>query len=75
MESNQEQFAFTAFERLFKERGLPQAIRSDKVCHLLHPMGYSISPGYLSGGCAWASVLNESSPAIHSKTAGMSACI
>src|SRR3970282_1942940 len=29
MESNQERFAFTAFERLFKERGLPQAIRSD----------------------------------------------
>src|ERR1700761_7400930 len=27
MESNQEQFAMTAFERLFKERGLPQAIR------------------------------------------------
>jgi transposase InsO family protein len=29
MGSNQEQFAFTAFERLFQERGLPQAIRSD----------------------------------------------
>lgn len=29
MRSNQEQFAFTAFECLFKERGLPQAIRSD----------------------------------------------
>src|ERR1700690_2187069 len=26
MESNQERFAMTAFERLFKERGLPQAI-------------------------------------------------
>jgi len=29
MESNQEQFAFTAFERLFKQCGLPQTIRSD----------------------------------------------
>ena len=29
MESNQEQPAFLAFERLFRERGLPQAIRSD----------------------------------------------
>ena len=29
MESNAEKTAFTAFERLFKERGLPQAIRSD----------------------------------------------
>jgi hypothetical protein len=26
MESDQEQFAFTAFERLFQDRGLPQAI-------------------------------------------------
>src|SRR6185312_4022520 len=29
MESVEEQGAFTAFERLFKERGPPQAIRSD----------------------------------------------
>ncbi len=29
MESNKEQPAFTAFERLFQERGLPLAIRSD----------------------------------------------
>src|SRR5260370_41326022 len=29
MESVKEQGAFTAFERLFQERGLPQAIRSD----------------------------------------------
>lgn len=29
MESNKEEFAFTAFERLFHERGLPKAIRSD----------------------------------------------
>jgi len=29
MESNKEEPAFTAFERLFRERGLPQSIRSD----------------------------------------------
>jgi transposase InsO family protein len=29
MESNREELAFRAFERLFKERGLPRAIRSD----------------------------------------------
>ena len=29
MDSNKEQWAITAFERLFKERGLPLAIRSD----------------------------------------------
>lgn len=29
LESNRQELAFRAFERLFKERGLPQAIRSD----------------------------------------------
>ena len=38
MESVKEQGAFTAFERLFQERGLPQAIRSDNGVPLLHPM-------------------------------------
>ncbi len=37
--SNQEQFAFTAFERLFKERGLPQAIRSDNGVPFASPNG------------------------------------
>ena len=39
MESNEEQFAFTAFERLFKERGLPQAIRSDNGVPFASPNG------------------------------------
>ena len=39
MQSNQEQFAFTAFERLFKERGLPQAIRSDNGVPFASPNG------------------------------------
>ena len=39
MESNQEQFAFTAFERLFKERGLPEAIRSDNGVPFASPNG------------------------------------
>lgn len=39
MESNQEQFAFTAFERLFKESGLPQAIRSDNGVPFASPNG------------------------------------
>jgi len=41
MESNQEQFAFTAFERLFKQRGLPQAIRSDNGVPFASPNGLS----------------------------------
>jgi transposase InsO family protein len=39
MESNQEQFAFTAFERLFKDRGLPLAIRSDNGVPFAFPNG------------------------------------
>lgn len=39
MESNKEQPAFTAFERLFRERGLPQAIRSDNGVPFASPNG------------------------------------
>ena len=39
MPSHQEQFALTAFERLFQERGLPQAIRSDNGVPFASPNG------------------------------------
>src|SRR6202047_757893 len=39
MESFKEQGVFTAFERLFKERGLPQAIRSDHGVPFASPNG------------------------------------
>ena len=39
MESNQEQSAFTAFEGLFQERGLPEAIRSDNGVPFASPNG------------------------------------
>src|SRR5512140_371989 len=39
MESNAEKTAFTAFERLFKERGLPLAIRSDNGVPFASPNG------------------------------------
>src|ERR1700693_453711 len=39
LESNREHFAFLAFERLFKERGLPQAIRSDNGVPFASPNG------------------------------------
>jgi transposase InsO family protein len=39
MESNAEKTAFTAFERLFKERGLPPAIRSDHGVPFASPNG------------------------------------
>ena len=50
LESNQERWAFTAFERLFKERGLPQAIRSDNSVPSLPPTDCLISPGSRCGG-------------------------
>jgi hypothetical protein len=39
MESNREQLALTAFERLFRERGLPLAIRSDNGVPFASPNG------------------------------------
>ncbi len=51
MESNQEKPAITAFERLFRERGLPQAIRSIIVFLSLLSMGSSASRSHPSGGC------------------------
>jgi len=39
MESNKEQPAFSAFERLFRERGLPLAIRSDNGVPFASPNG------------------------------------
>jgi transposase InsO family protein len=39
MESNAEMPAFTAFERLFKERGLPRAMRSDNGVPFASPNG------------------------------------
>src|SRR5262249_41705028 len=74
LESNQERLAFTAFERLFKERGLPQAIRSDNSVPSLPPTDCLISPGSRCGGCAWASPSNAFAPAIPNRMAGMSAC-
>ena len=52
MESNREQSAFTAFERLFKERGLPQAIRSIMAFPLPLPTDSSTFPSFPCGGCA-----------------------
>lgn len=39
MESNREELALRAFERLFRERGLPQAIRSDNGVPFASPNG------------------------------------
>jgi transposase InsO family protein len=39
LESNRQELAFRAFERLFRERGLPQAIRSDNGVPFASPPG------------------------------------
>jgi transposase InsO family protein len=39
LESNRQELAFRAFERLFKERGLPHAIRSDNGVPFASPHG------------------------------------
>ena len=55
MQSNAEKTAFTAFERLFKERGLPDAIRSDngvpirfaqRVVQSLQTLGLVVALGH-----------------------------
>ena len=75
MESNQEQPAFLAFERLFRERGLPQVIRSDNGVPFASPTGSSISPNYPCGGCAWGSASNAFARVIPNKMAATNACI
>jgi hypothetical protein len=74
MESNAEKPAFTAFERLFKERGLPRAIRSDNGVPFASPNGLF----NLSKLSVWwlrpASLSNASSLVIRSRMAGTSAC-
>jgi len=66
--------ALSAFERLFKERGLPRAIRSDNGVPFASPNGLfnlsKLSVWWLRLGVG----SSGSSPAIPNKTAGMSAC-
>jgi hypothetical protein len=73
-ESNQEQFAFTAFERLFKERGLPDAIRSDNGVPFASPNGLfnlsRFSVWWLRLGIS----IERINPVTRSRTAGTNAC-
>ena len=75
LESTREDPAFTAFERLFRERGLParHPLRQRRPLRQpqcpLQPLASS-----RSGGSASASPSSASSPAIRSRTAATSAC-
>ena len=74
MESNAEKSAFTAFERLFKERGLPRTIRSDNGVPFASPNGLF----NLSKLSVWwlrlVPVSTASSRDIRSRTGDMNAC-
>ena len=75
LSSTREAYAFTVFERLFQERGLPANIRSDNgvpfaSAHAL----FTTSAASPSGGCGSASASSASSPDIPSRTAGTNAC-
>lgn len=75
LESNREELAFRAFERLFRERGLPRAIRSDNGVPFASPHGLFSSRNFPFGGCAWASRSSGSNLAIPSRTTAMNGCI
>ena len=74
LKSTREDLACTAFERLFRERGLPLAIRSDNGVPFASPTGLFNLSKLSVGGFASALRSNASSRDIRSRTAVTSAC-
>ena len=73
--SLREETAFTAFEQLFRRRGLPLAIRSDNGVPFASPMPCSISPSSPSGGCRLGiSHRTHQARSSLNRTAAMNAC-
>ena len=76
LSTTQEKFAFTVFERTFKEFGLPRTpFAPTTACPLPPPTRCMASASSPSGGSASASTSSASNPDIPSKTAGTNACI
>ncbi len=76
LSTTQEEFAFTVFERAFKEFGLPARDPHRQRRALRRPPTRSTaSASWRCGGCASASRSSASSPAIPSRTAATSGCI
>jgi len=74
LQSTREEGAFTAFQRLFEERGLPEAIRTDNGLLFASPNGlYNLSKLSV-GGSGSGSPSNASSRATPSRTAVTNAC-
>ena len=74
LETTKEDGVFEAFQRLFTECGLPNAIRSDNGLPFAPPTGSTIFQSCPCGGSGWASPWNGSGPAIRNRMAAMSAC-
>jgi putative transposase len=84
LSTTKEKYAFVVFERVFKDFGLPQAIRTDNGVPFASPhslFGLSrlsvwwLRLGIQIGGCGWGSRLSGSGPVIPNRTAATSACI
>ena len=74
LESIREELAFTAFERLFKERGLPTSIRSDNGVPFASPNALFNLSTLFVWWLRLAFRSSASSPANLSRMAVMSAC-
>src|SRR5690349_6674492 len=74
IESNPEHFAFTAFERLFKERGSRKRSARMTAFPLPRLTGCLISQKSQPGDYAWPSASNACIPVIPNRMAAMNAC-
>lgn len=74
LESTREGPVIEAFVRLFRQRGLPHAIRSDNGCLSPDPTASTTSLSCRSSGSGSALPSNASGPAIPSRMAVTSAC-
>lgn len=75
LESTRQDPVIEAFVRLFKERGLPMAIRSDNGVPFASPTGSTICLSCRCGGPGRALRSNASGRASRSRTADTNACI
>jgi transposase InsO family protein len=74
LDSTREELAMRAFDRLFRERGLPPQCVPTMAFPLPRRMVCFSSRAFRCGGCGSALPLSESGPDIPSRMAGMSAC-
>jgi len=75
LSTTKEAYAFPVFEAVFKEFGLPNAIRTDNGVPFASPNSLSICPSCRFGGSGSASRSSASRPATRSRTADTNACI